>query len=148
MVTKIFKVAYPEKFLFFKKSQLPKAGKGLFTKVFIKKGKRIVEYKGKLVKWKDVKHEDGENGYLMYLTANTVIDARPSKTLGRYANDAEGSSRVKGLTNNSEYVSVAKRCYIESVCDIGRGEEIFVGYGKDYWDLDRRTRRRKKGKAK
>ena len=134
-----------EKFLLIKPSRLPKAGQGLFTKTFIKKGKCIVEYKGKLVKWKDVKHEDGENGYLMYLTATAVIDARPSKAFGRYANDAEGNSRVRGLTNNSEYVSVGRRCYIEATRDIERGEEIFVGYGKDYWALNRKTRLGKLG---
>ena len=32
--------------LIVKKSQLPKAGKGLYTKVPIKKGEKIIEYKG------------------------------------------------------------------------------------------------------
>ena len=132
-------MTYLEKFLHVKTSQLPDAGKGLFTKVFIPKGKRIVEYKGKIVKWKDVKYKDAENGYLMYITANAVIDARPSKSFGRYANDAEGDSRMKGFRNNSEYVSVGKRCYIEAIGDIEPGEEIFVGYGKDYWDVHKKA---------
>jgi SET domain-containing protein len=141
-------VAYLEKFLRIKKSKLPKAGKGLFTTVFIKKGKRIVEYKGKLVKWKEVEYEDPANGYLMYITAKAVIDARPSKTFGRYANDAGGNSKVKGLSNNAEYVSVGNKCYIEAIRAIEAGEEIFVDYGKDYWDLDKKTRRKEKGKKK
>ena len=95
------------------------------------------------MKWRNVKYEDAENGYLMYLTANVVIDARPSKSVGRYANDAGGDSNIKGLTNNSEYVSVGKRCYIEAIRDIKRGEEIFVGYGKDYWNLHKQTRKKK-----
>lgn len=95
-----------DKHLATKKSKLPKAGQGLFTKVFIKKGTRIVEYKGKVQSWKEVKAEDGYNGYLMYITRNTVINALPAvKTKGRYANDARGLSRKKGLTNNAEYVS-------------------------------------------
>jgi hypothetical protein len=72
-----------------KTSQLPGAGKGLFTKVDIRKGTRIVEYKGRLHRWKDIKHEDGHNGYLLYIHPNAVINAQGTlKLIGRYANDA------------------------------------------------------------
>ncbi len=129
-------MALSEKHLFIKKSKLPNAGKGLFTKKEITKGIRIVEYKGKLRKWKEVKHEDGHNGYLMYITRNAVIDALPStQALGRYANDANGSIRVEGLKNNCEYVSEGKKCFIESLRPIKKGEEIFVGYGREFWRL-------------
>ena len=144
-------MALLEKSLIIKRSQIPKSGKGLFTKVAIKKGQRIVEYKGRLVKWKDVKYEDATNGYLLYITSQAVIDGRPSKTFGRYANDAHGYTRVKGLTNNAEYVCEGKRCFIEATRNIMPGAEIFVDYGKDYWKLDRETRKeaeRKKKKAK
>jgi uncharacterized protein len=135
-------MALLEKFLFIKKSKLPQAGKGLFTKQEISKGTRIVEYKGRKRKWKDVKHLDGHNGYLMYITRNAVIDALPAtKTLGRYANDAQGLSRIPGLTNNSEYVSEGHRCYIEAKRNIQKGEELLVGYGKEFWQLQRKIRR-------
>lgn len=125
-----------EKFLIVRKSQLPKAGKGLFTKVQIRKGTRIVEYKGRIQPWRKVKDEDGHNGYLMYINRNTVINALPAvKTLGRYANDARGITRIEGLRNNAEYVSEGKRCFIEATRTINAGEEIFVGYGRAYWTL-------------
>jgi uncharacterized protein len=128
-----------EKYLFVKKSQLLNAGKGLFTKREITKGTRIVEYKGKLRKWKDVKHEDGHNGYLMYITRNAVIDARPlTKTFGRYANDASGIVKMAGLKNNCEYVSEGDKCHIESTCLIKKGEEILVAYGKEFWQLQKK----------
>ena len=131
-----------EKHLFIKKSKLPNAGKGLFTKNEIPKGKRIVEYKGKLRAWKDVKHLDGYNGYLMYITRSAVIDALPAaKTFGRYANDATGFGKVQGLKNNCEYVSEGKKCYIESKRLIEKGEEILVGYGKDFWKLQRKIKK-------
>src|SRR5690606_2925408 len=57
------RMALLEKQLFVKKSTIPNAGKGLFTKKAIAKGTRIVEYKGKISAWKDVKDEDGKNGY-------------------------------------------------------------------------------------
>ncbi len=102
-------MALLEKSLFIKKSNLPQAGKGLFTKIEISKGTRILEYKGKMRKWKEVKHLDGYNGYLMYITRNAVIDAlHYKKTLGRYANDARGFSRIPKLRNNCEFVSEAR----------------------------------------
>lgn len=135
-------MAYLEKFLIVKKSLLPNAGKGLFTKKAIAKGVRIVEYKGKKRKWKDVKHLDGHNGYLMYITRNAVIDALPViSTFGRYANDAYGLSKVKGLRNNCEYVSESNRCYIEAKRSIAKGEELLVGYGREFWQLQRKLRK-------
>jgi uncharacterized protein len=138
----ISKMLLLEKYLFVKTSGLPKAGKGLFTKIEIKKGERIVEYKGRLQSWKEVKAEDGFNGYLMYIHRNAVINALPAvKTLGRYANDAKGITRVKGLHNNSEYVSEGKRCFIEAAKNIEAGEEILVSYGREYWNLIRKITR-------
>jgi SET domain-containing protein len=112
-----------------------------------------VEYKGRQVKWKDVKYEDATNGYLMYITSQAVIDARPSKTFGRYANDARGSGRINGLKNNAEYVCEGTRCFIDAKRNIAAGDEILVGYGWEYWALDRKTKReeilaRRKKKAK
>ena len=130
-----------EKYLRIKKSKLPKAGKGLFIKIDIPKGKRVVEYKGKLRLWKNVKHLDGYNGYMMYITRHAVIDAQPAiNTFGRYANDAKGFGKTPGLKNNCEYVSEGTKCFIESLRPIRKGEEILVGYGKDFWKLQRKIR--------
>lgn len=127
-----------------RKSTLPNAGKGLFTTAFIKKGTRVVEYKGRIRKWKDVKHEDGYNGYLMYLSSQTVIDAQPAiNTKGRYANDARGMVRVKGLRNNSTYVQVGRKCFIEATRNILPGEEILVHYGDAFWRLQAKLARLK-----
>ena len=51
-------MAFLEKQLYVKKSTLPNAGKGLFTKKLIPKGTRIVEYKGKTRTWKEVQKDD------------------------------------------------------------------------------------------
>jgi uncharacterized protein len=134
-------MALLEKFLSVKRSKIPEAGKGLFTNVAIEKGTRIVEYKGKIRKWKDVKDQDGHNGYLMYITRNSVIDGRPSiKTLARYANDANGSSKLTGLKNNCEYVAEGDRCYIDSTRLINKGNEILVDYGKEFWQLQKKIK--------
>ena len=121
-----------------KKSGLPGAGKGLFTKTFIPKGTRIVEYKGEITTWKEVDHEDGDNGYIYFVKRNHVIDAlRTPKELARYANDARGIARVKGISNNAEYMEEGIKVYITSVKDIPAGAEILVDYGKEYWEVIR-----------
>jgi len=125
-------------------STLPGSGKGLFTITLIKKGTRVVEYKGRIRKWKEVKHEDGYNGYLMYLSSRTVIDARAAtNTKGRYANDARGLVRVKGVRNNSMYVQVGRKCFIEATRTIFPGEEILVHYGDAFWRLQAKLARLK-----
>lgn len=125
--------------LFIKKSQIPGAGKGLFTRRDIAKGEKIVAYEGYLRRWKDVKDQDGYNAYLLKLDERWALDARPlTKTLGRYANDAAGARRVKGLRNNAQYFTYGKRCFIEATRKIHAGNEILVSYGNAYWALMRR----------
>lgn len=132
----------PNRHLVIKRSLLPNAGKGLFTRVDIKKGDRIVEYAGRRRKWKDVKHLDGHNGYLMRLNRTTAIDAKPLNSgKGRYANDAMGLARVAGLRNNAEYLIYGNRVFIEATRNIRKGEEIFVSYGKEFWNLQRKLLR-------
>jgi uncharacterized protein len=131
-------MALLEKQLFVKKSTIPDSGNGLFTRQFIPKGTRIVEYKGRISTWNSVKDEDGKNGYIFYVNRNHVIDAKPyKKALARYANDARGLVKIKGVTNNSDYVLDGKKAYIESKTDIPAGSEILVDYGKDYWKVIR-----------
>ena len=128
-------MALLEKQLIVKRSSIPGSGKGLFTKKFIPKGTRIVEYKGKITTWKEVKHNDGANGYIYYVSRNHVIDAHTyKKSLARYANDARGLQKIKGIANNSAYVHDKLRVFIEAVKDIAANSEILVAYGKEYWD--------------
>jgi SET domain-containing protein len=127
-------MALLEKHLVIKKSALPNAGMGLYTTIFIEKGTRIVEYKGKITTWKEVQHNEGKNGYIYYVKRNHVIDAGNRKSaLARYANDAKGISSVKGLTNNAQYVEDGLKVFIQAAKDIPAGSEILVEYGKEYW---------------
>ncbi|MEO9004251.1 MAG: SET domain-containing protein-lysine N-methyltransferase [Ginsengibacter sp.] len=129
-------MALLEKQLIIKRSTIPGAGKGLFTKQNISKGERILEYKGRITTWKDVLNGKKFNGYVYYVTRNHVIDAMSRlKSLGRYANDAKGITRIKGVTNNSKYVQEGKKVYVEAVKDIPAHTEILVPYGKDYWQV-------------
>jgi hypothetical protein len=142
-------MALLEKQLFIKKSTIPNSGKGLFTKKFIPKGARIVEYKGRISAWKDVKDEDGKNGYIFYVNRNHVIDGKPFlKAHARYANDARGITKIKGLVNNCDYVIEGVKAFIEAKRDIPAGSEIFVDYGAEYWKIIRENIKLWKAEAK
>jgi len=131
-------MALLEKKVIVKTSNLPNAGNGLFAREFIPKNSLIVEYKGKITTWKEVDDNDGNNGYIYFVKKHHVIDAsRHTSALARYANDARGIQRVKGITNNAEYVEEGLKVYIKSNKDIPAGEEILVEYGKEYWDVIR-----------
>ncbi len=123
-----------------KTSQLPGAGKGLYTNKPIKKDSKIIEYKGEIINWKEYEKrvKEDKDGYLFYINKNRCIDAYSTpKFKARYANDAMGLSRMKGLKNNASYQVFGDRCFIVAERDIEAGEEIFVNYTKDYWDCIR-----------
>jgi SET domain-containing protein len=123
-----------------KKSSLPNAGKGLFTDRAIKKGTKIIEYKGEIIDWKEYEKRvlEDKDGYLFYISKTRCIDAFSTpQHKARYANDAQGLSRVKGKKNNSSYEVIDNKCYIMAERDIEAGEEIFVNYTKEYWDCIR-----------
>jgi SET domain-containing protein len=128
-------MALLEKHLFVDESTIPGAGKGLFTNVDIPKGTRIVEYKGRRTTWKEVKN-DSTNYYIYTINRNNVIDAQKTMSaFARYANDARGFVRIKGITNNCVYVNEGTRAFIESVKNIPAGAEIFVDYTQEYWKV-------------
>lgn len=145
-------------FLVVKKSTLPNAGKGLFTKRDIKKGERIIEYLGEIITEKelDKRAENDIYGYAFYISPKKCIDAYYTpEALARYANDAAGLSRVPGLRNNSVYDIWKNRGWIQATRNIKAGEEIFVSYGASYWrdiryniKLDEERAREKKKKNK
>lgn len=126
--------------LFIKKSRIPKAGKGLFTNKAIKKGQKIIEYKGEIINWKEYgkRVKENKDGYLFYINNERCIDAYPTPQYkARYANDAEGLQRIKGLHNNSVYEIIDNKCFIVAERNIEAGEEILVDYTKEYWDCVR-----------
>ena len=134
-------MAFLEKQLEIKESSIPGAGLGLFTKEFIKKGSRIVEYKGRIRTWKEVE-DHYDNFYIFFVTEDHVIDSKRYKSsFARYINDAQGFRKIKGLINNAEFVKDGLRVYVDAKKDIAAGSEIFVGYGKEYWQVLRKNQK-------
>jgi len=121
--------------VYIKKSTLPGIGKGLFTRRSISKGAIIIEYKGLITTFKKIQDNPAINPYVYYVNRNHVIDAMPFPgSLGRYANDAAGIVTMTGCINNAKFMVVNKKVFFKAVMDILPGAEIFVSYGKDYWD--------------
>jgi SET domain-containing protein len=126
--------------LIVKTSRIPKSGKGLFTNKAIKRGAKIIEYKGEIIEWKEYHERVKKNrdGYLFFINRKKCIDAFSTPQYkARYANDAAGISRIKNISNNSEYDVIGDKCFIVSTRDIKAGEEILVNYTKEYWDCIR-----------
>lgn len=120
-------------------SGIPGAGKGLFTSLPIPKGTPVIEYTGEITTWDKVKH-DANNKYIYFVNEQHVIDAkRMTKAIARYANDAQGFTKVKGMQNNSNFVNINGKVFIKATSNIPAGSEILVDYGKDYWDTVRRN---------
>ena len=132
-----------QKKLFIRISGIPNSGKGLFTKQFIGRGTRIIEYEGEITSWRRILQIEHDtkiiNRYLYYLNRDHVIDAAVHpKALCRYANDATGLGRAKGIVNNAKYVEDHGRVFMEAIKDIPAGAEICISYGKEYWDALKR----------
>jgi len=138
--------------LIIKKSKLPGAGKGLYTTRAIRKDNKIIEYRGEIIGYKEYRRRARreEDQYLFYLRRELCIDAlHTPQYKARYANDAAGITRVKGLRNNSDYVIFGDKCFIVATRDINPGEEIFVDYTKPYWDcMKRRIKKQAKAMAR
>lgn len=135
-----------EKDLEVRASSIPGAGNGLFTQTDIPKGFRIVEYKGEIRTWHEARL-DHTNAYIYFLKPNYVIDARNApKSLARHCNDAEGLTRAKGKSNNAKFEADGLRVFLVALRDITAGEELFVSYGKRYWDTVRKNQQSDKKK--
>jgi len=140
-----------------KKSTIPGAGKGLFTKRDIKKGERIVEYLGEIVTEAELdrRAENDIYGYAFYISKKKCVDAYYTpKEIARYANDAKGLTKIKGITNNCCYVVYKNSGWIKAEKNIPKGAEILVAYGAEYWKeirenlgLDKKKKTSKKKKT-
>lgn len=134
--------------LIIKKSKLPGAGKGLFTTKAIRKEAKVIEYRGEIIGYKEYRRRarKEQDHYLFYLRKELCIDSLYTPQYkARYANDAAGITRLKGVKNNSDFIIFDDKCFIVSSREIKAGEEIFVNYTKPYWDcMKKRIKRKKK----
>lgn len=119
-------------------SNITVAGVGLFTDATIKKGDIVAKYTGKILTDKQVSKLDSTHEsarYLFCVRANRTIDGyADNRSLIRYINDATGPIRAKGLRNNCKFEIREDWPYVIATRNIKANEELFVPYGKDYWN--------------
>ena len=102
-----------------------RTGLGLFATVPIKKGRFIVEYKGrKLSNDEADKLEARRNRYLFEINSRWTIDGMSRKNLGRYANHS--------CSPNAEVHIVGHKVIIRALKNIKPSVEITYNYGRDY----------------
>jgi len=119
-----------------KKSQIPEAGKGVFTNVDIEKEHVITEFSGE-----KISHTIGAARFIMkqshsilYLNKTYSLDSLTDPAcIATYINDAKGINRIPYLRNNTMLVSVAGRLFVVAKRNIKKGEELFMSYGENYW---------------
>lgn len=125
--------------LYIAESTLAGAGKGLFTDALIKRGEQIVEYTGDIITWKECERRNNEmkegiGAYYFYVSAKKCIDAQYHlDSMARYCNDANGFTKIPGIKNNARFEIIKGKVFIIASRNLQPGVEIFVPYGKEYW---------------
>ena len=109
-------------------------GNGVFATEAIKKGERIVRYKGKLRTHEEVDEEygeDDENGHTFLFTLNDdyVIDANVDGNIARWINHSCAPNCEAVLEENAKGKPHKDKVYIEAIRDIAAGEELSYNYG-------------------
>ena len=97
-------------------------GLGLFTVQTIPAGKRIIEFKGKVITSEEVRTKGGR--YLFELDENHAIDGSSRQNLARYINHS--------CEPNAEAYISGRRIWIWSRSPLAAGEEITIDYGEEY----------------
>jgi len=113
------------------KSNIPKAGLGLFAEKMFNVDDRIVEYSGEKLTTAQYDRrydKDAMGSYGIQLSESYVLDARKSNSgVARYACDYHGSKKKP----NAEYVNFGGRIWIVATKRIKVADEILTDYGDD-----------------
>lgn len=104
-----------------------KTGLGLFATKPIKKGAKIIRYKGRMLDCNKKKDDAVENKYLFQISKRWTIDGSDRDNVARYINHA-------CKPNAESDVSKAKRrVVIRAIKAIAPGDEINYDYGEEYF---------------
>ncbi len=101
-------------------------GKGVFAIRPIKAGERLLEYKGKIITWKQAQnrhpHDPNQPNHTFYfhLDDDHVIDGKYQGNSAKWVNHS--------CTPNLEAEQDGKRVFLKALRDIKVGEELFYDY--------------------
>ena len=101
-------------------------GRGVFATRKIRKGTRLIEYRGEIVTEAEadrrypMDEDERHHTFLFMLDDGNIIDAAKSRTPAKYINHS--------CDPNCEAVEEDGRIFIDAIQDIARGEELVYDY--------------------
>jgi len=122
-------------YLYIETSQLPNAGRGLYTSIDIFKGEVISLFKGKRLSEKMAARlaQQNKDGYFINMLDGSILDSREVHCFAKYANDSQGLGKTKFPYNAEISLDDDEQVCLLALKKIKAGEEIFCSYGKKYW---------------
>ena len=122
-------------YLYAETSQLPNSGKGLYTAIDLFENEVISLFKGEILTDSEAKTraDSGNDQYFINQLDGTIMDSINVPCYAKYANDAEGYSRSDFKNNAKITLDEDDHVCLVATRDISIGEEVFCGYGKEYW---------------
>lgn len=129
--------------LYIKQSQIQNSGLGVYTSDFIANNTLIDEYIGDIVKIggpyvvniDDIFGIDAFGFPRCYMGMMNDASFVSKKTIKKNRKKITIVCENKNfLENNCEFIIEKNQCFVHSTKDIQKDEELFISYGKSYWE--------------
>ena len=132
----MLKIEAPESdYLYIQDSQIPNAGKGLFTAIDIYPNEIISLFKGEILTDEEAqkKVSEGKDRYFINMLDGSILDSMNVDCFAKYANDAEAFSKLEFKNNSKITLDDDDNVCIVATKKIKSQQEIFCSYGAKYW---------------
>ena len=132
----MLKIEAPESdYLYIQDSQIPNAGKGLFTAIDIYPNEIISLFKGEILTDEEAQKRvsEGKDRYFINMLDGSILDSMNVDCFAKYANDAEAFSKLTFKNNSKITLDDDDNVCIVATKKIESQHEIFCSYGVKYW---------------
>ena len=132
----MLKIEAPESdYLYIQDSQIPNAGKGLFTAIDIYPNEIISLFKGEILTDEEAQKRVSEENdrYFINMLDGSILDSMNVDCFAKYANDAEAFSKSTFKNNSKITLDDDNNVCIVATKKIKSQQEIFCSYGVKYW---------------
>ena len=122
-------------YLYIQDSQIPNAGKGLFTAIDIYPNEIISLFKGEILTDNEAQKRvsEGKDRYFINMLDGSILDSMHVDCFAKYANDAEAFSKLEFKNNSKITLDDDDNVCIVATKKIKSQQEIFCSYGVKYW---------------
>ena len=132
----MLKIEAPESdYLYIQDSQIPNAGKGLFTAIDIYPNEIISLFKGEILTDEEAQKRvsEGNDRYFINMLDGSLLDSMNVDCFAKYANDAKAFSKSAFKNNSKITLDDDDNVCIVATKKIKSQQEIFCSYGAKYW---------------